>query len=112
MRDQPLTIAEAARWLRCSDEEVRGYVESGQLRPFAGAAPGAEPVVSLNSVVILAESLPAEQGVFQVRDMPASLDRPSSDRPPHGGPRPSGNFGGPRPGLIVERRPSRSIPRG
>ena len=69
MRDQPLSISEAAKWLGCTAEEISGYVADGRLKPFQGAADSGQ--VSLNSVVVLAESLPAERGVFRVRDMPS-----------------------------------------
>ncbi|HYH40038.1 MAG TPA: hypothetical protein VD860_17590 [Azospirillum sp.] len=108
MRDQPLSLTEAAKWLGCTVEEVSGYVADGRLKPFAGAADGQ---VSLNSVVVLAESLPAERGVFRVRDMPSydsAPPRPSTGGY-GGGP---GGFNKPRPAPIVERRPLRPPPRG
>lgn len=107
MRDQPLTAEQAARWLDCSAEEVRSFVEAGKLRPYGGAAEGEIELLSLNSVVVLAESLPPDRGIFRVRDMPGG---------DHGGgggyaPRPQGGRGqGERPGFVVERRtPGRRI---
>ncbi len=110
MRDQPLSISEAAKWLGCTSEEVSGYVSDGRLKPFQGAADSGQ--VSLNSVVVLAESLPAERGVFRVRDMPSydsAPPRPSSGG--YGG-GPGGGFNKPRPAPIVERRPLRPPSRG
>ena len=110
MRDQPLSISEAAKWLGCTSEEVSGYVSDGRLKPFQGAADSGQ--VSLNSVVVLAESLPAERGVFRVRDMPSydsAPPRPSSGG--YGG-GPGGGFNTPRPAPIGARRPLRPPPRG
>lgn len=100
MRDQPLTMEQAARWLDCSADEVRTFLESGRLRPFG--APGDGDAVSLNSVVVLAESLPVDRGIFRVRDLPGG---------DHGGsgysPRPqAGRSQGERPSFVVERRPT------
>lgn len=103
MRDQPLSLEQAARWLDCPPDDVREFLSSGRLRPYGVAAADTE-AISLNSVVVLAESLPAERGIFRVRDMPGSGD--------HGGsggysPRPQGGRPqGERPGFVVERRPT------
>lgn len=103
MRDQPLTIEQAARWLDCPADDVRALVRSGRLRLHSGAPEGELEPVSLNSVVVLAESLPADRGIFRVREIPGG---------DHGGsggytPRPQGGRPqGERPGFIVERRPT------
>lgn len=104
MRDQPLTLTEAAKWLGSTADEVSGYLADGRLRPFAA---GADGLVSLNSVVVLAESLPVERGVFRVRDMPSYDSAPP--RPAGGGYAggPGGGFNKPRPAPVVERRPLR-----
>ncbi|HYG87932.1 MAG TPA: hypothetical protein VD978_16875 [Azospirillum sp.] len=110
MRDQPLSLAEAAKWLGCTAEEVNGYIADGLLKPFQGASAAESPQVSLNSVVVLAESLPVERGVFRVRDIPSydsAPPRPASSG--YGGP---GGFNKPRPAPIVERRPLRPPSRG
>lgn len=111
MRDQPLSLAEAAKWLGCTAEEVNGYIADGLLKPYQGPGASDLPLVSLNSVVILAESLPAERGVFRVRDMPSYDSAPP--RPAGGGYGGApGGFNKPRPAPIVERRPLRPPPRG
>lgn len=108
MRDQPLSLTEAAKWLGCTVEEIGDYLTDGRLRSYAGA----DGQVSLNSVVVLAESLPAERGVFRVRDMPSYDSAPP--RPSSGGygSGPGGGFNKPRPAPVVERRPLRPPPRG
>jgi len=111
MRDQPLSLAEAAKWLGCTAEEVGSYVAAGQLKPFQGAGGADAAQVSLNSVVVLAESLPAERGVFRVRDMP-SYDSPPPRPAGSGYGGPGGGFNKPRPAPIVERRPLRPPSRG
>lgn len=108
MRDQPLSLSEAAKWLGCTVEEVSAYVADGRIRPFSGGADAEQ--LSLNSVVVLAESLPAERGVFRVRDMPSYDSAPprTSSGGYAGGP---GGFNKPRPAPVVERRPLRPSPR-
>lgn len=110
MRDQPLTISETARWLRCSEDEVQGHLEAGQLDPYEDTAAGDAVLVSLNSVVVLAESLPAERGVFQIREPVPGMDDYAGPRS-SSGPRTSGAPSATRPPLIVERRPSRPLTR-
>lgn len=105
MRDQPLTIAEAASWLNCSEQDVQEHMRAGRLRPFRPDSDDGR--LSLNAVVVLAESLPVERRVFEVRESSARLDGPvSGPRSPH-----PGRSGGhdQRPALIVERRPTRSF---
>lgn len=105
MRDQPLTISETARWLRCSEDEVEDHLSAGRLDIYPGADTDDTTLVSLNSVVVLAESLPAERGVFQIREPVPGLDD-------YAGPRSSAGPRGPastRPPLIIERRPSRPM---
>jgi len=99
MRDQALTVEQAARWLECTEEEVQTFLAAGRLRSF-GEDSG---TVSLNSIVVLAESLPVEQGVFRVREMSmAGGDGGGYGGKPHGS---SSRPQGERSGFIVERRP-------
>lgn len=101
MRDQPLTAEQAARWLECSVEDVAAFLAEGRLRAYGAAEADA---ISLNSIVVLAESLPVERGVFRVREMAMGGEGASggyASKPPHtGAPRPQGERGG----FIVERR--------
>lgn len=102
MRDQPLTAEQAARWLECSVEEVAAFLAEGRLRAYGAVEADA---ISLNSIVVLAESLPVERGVFRVREMGMAGDAPAGGYAPkpHAGPaRPQGE----RSGFIVERRPA------
>ena len=103
MRDLSITIDQAAKWLNCSTEQVEGYLSAGRLLPFTGAA-GGSPLVSLNSVVVLAEALPAEAGIFRIRESSGmgGPDMGFSPRP-HSGP-PGG-----RPPVVVERKPTRGF---
>jgi hypothetical protein len=102
MRDQPLTAEQAARWLECTVEEVQAFLAEGRLRVIGAAEADA---ISLNSIVVLAESLPVERGVFRVRETTMASDSSSgggyAPRPQTGAPRPQGDRGG----FIVERRP-------
>jgi len=108
MRDQPVSTAEAARWLLCTEDEVQAHLQAGRLQPFRG--PGAEGKLSLNSVIVLAESLPEEKRIFELRPFSASLDGPPSGPRSSSGPRTgSGGLYGNRPAPIVERRPIRPI---
>jgi hypothetical protein len=108
MRDQPLTAEQAARWLECSVEEVQAFVAEGHLKAYGTSDADA---ISLNSTVVLAESLPVERGVFRVREMAMAGDGGApggyGSKPPHAGPpRPQGERGG----FVVERRtPGRRI---
>ncbi|HSK41167.1 MAG TPA: hypothetical protein VK943_15480 [Arenibaculum sp.] len=110
MRDQALTAQQAADWLNSTPEEVTALLASGRLKSVAGA-PGTEPNrISLNSVVVLAESLPAELGIFRIGEPPSSLGESGAPRSRPGGfGRPSSE-GPRRPPVIVERRPSRFVP--
>lgn len=106
MRDQPLTAEQAARWLECSVEEVLALLASGHLRPYNTVGVPDADSVSLNSVVVLAESLPVERGVFRVREASMGMDGPGAgggyaSKPHAAGPRPQGE----RAGFVVERRP-------
>lgn len=105
MRDQPLTIAEAASWLNASEQEITDLLGTGRLRPFRADAPDGR--VSLNSVVVLAEALPVERRVFEVRESSIRLDGPPTGPRPSHGPRPGGHDS--RGPVIVERRPTRSF---
>lgn len=108
MRDLPVSTAEAARWLLCTEDEVQAHLQAGRLLPFRG--PGAEGKLSLNSVIVLAESLPEEKRIFELRPFSASLDSPPSGPRSSSGPRTgSGGLYGNRPAPIVERRPIRPI---
>ena len=106
MRDYPLTIAEAAVWLKCSEDEVQEHLSAGRLRPYAQDAQSGR--LSLNAVVILAESLPSERRIFEVRE-PAARPEHSSSSSGARSPYPARSGGSDRPGLIVERRPTRSF---
>lgn len=108
MRDASLTIAEAAAWLRCSETDVREHLRTGRLCP--NPHDPRDGRVSLNAVVVLAESLPAEHRIFEVRE-PAARIEPSSSGPRTAFPARSGHGQDHRPGLIVERRPTRSFTR-
>jgi len=105
MKDQPLTAEQTARWLECAVDDLPALVAAGLLKPFgAEGSPEAE-MFSLNAVVMLAESLPAERGIFRIRETGmAGADGGGS---PTGGPksyssapRPHGE----RSGFVVERR--------
>lgn len=100
MRDQPLTTEQAARWLECSADEVQSLIAAGRIRAFGVGEGDAADTVSLNSVVVFAESLPVERGVFRVRETPFSGDSGYSPKPPAPGGRPTGDRGG----FVVERR--------
>jgi hypothetical protein len=103
MRDQPLTAEQAARWLECSVEDIQAFVAAGHLKLYA-AADGGSDLISLNSVVVLAETLPVERGIFSVRETSFGGDSGYSPKPQ--GPRPTGE----RQGFVVERRsPGRRI---
>lgn len=108
MRDHSLTIAEAAAWLKCSEAEVQEHLRAGRLRPYQQDPQNGG--VSLNAVVVLAESLPPDHRIFEVREPAARSEHPSSDMR---GPYPARSGGGPdqRPGLIVERRSPRPFSR-
>ncbi|AWJ85672.1 hypothetical protein TSH58p_19110 (plasmid) [Azospirillum sp. TSH58] len=104
MRDQSLSIAEAAAWLKCSEAEVEELVQAGRLR-----ADRMEPAIdriSLNTVIVLAESLPVERRIFEVREAAGRIE--SSESRGHYPSRPSGGMDQ-RPPVVVERRPSRSF---
>ncbi len=104
MRDQSLSIAEAAAWLKCSEAEVEEHVQAGRLR-----AERLEPKIdriSLNTVVVLAESLPVERRIFEVREAAGRIE--SSEPRGHYPSRPTGGMDQ-RPPVIVERRPTRSF---
>ena len=79
MKDQGLTMADAASWLRCTEAAIQEHLDAGRLAryvpPRATEAAGGKVLVSLNSVVVLGESLPADLGIFEIRDRPASADR-------------------------------------
>ncbi|MBP2314672.1 helix-turn-helix domain-containing protein [Azospirillum soli] len=106
MRDLPLTMAEAAAWLRCSEAEVQELLNAGRLRPFQPG--GQDGRLSLNAVVVLAESLPTDRRIFEVREAAA--------RPEHGHAAPGARSPYPtrpgghdqRPAVIVERRTTRT----
>jgi hypothetical protein len=108
MRDLAITIAQAAHWLNCTDAEVQSHLTAGRLRPFTGRPADPAKPISLNSTVILAESLPLSAGVFDIADKRepdmAPRSRPTlvtRDRPAADMTRST------RPGPIVERRPLR-----
>ncbi len=108
MRDQSLSLTEAIKWLGCSTEEIGDYLANGLLKTFQGGD-AADPQLSLNSVVILAESLPVERGIFRVRDsLPSDSTASRSTVPSYPGPN---SFSKPRSTPIVERRPLRTFPR-
>ena len=80
MRDQPLTTAEAASWLKCTEDEVQEHLRTGRLRLFQ---PGPQQAatdgrLSLNAVIVLAESLPDERRIFEVREPVARTESGSS----------------------------------
>jgi hypothetical protein len=107
MRDIAITLEQAAHWLNCGIAQVKEYLTAGRLRAFEGKSGDAAKVISLNSTVILAESLPPEAGIFQIAE---KRDYDSAPRP-----RPTGSMGRERAplevvrssGPIVERRPLR-----
>jgi len=105
MRDIAITIEQAAHWLNCSAAKIKEYLAAGLLRNFEGRSGDAAKVISLNSTVILAESLPVEAGIFQIaerRDYDAAprlwTFGVCRERPP---------LEVVRSGPIVERRPLR-----
>jgi hypothetical protein len=104
MRDQPITIDQAAKWLNCGTDRIQEYLAAGQLQGFPGATAEA-PLVSLNSVIILAEALPVENGIFRIRESSGGM--PGSDM--GYSPRPHGGAPGGRPSVIVERKTTRSF---
>jgi hypothetical protein len=112
MNDQAMTSREAAAWLRCSESKINNDLQAGRLCRF-GSAPSEDKVlISLNSVVILGESLPAEHGVFTIQHTPAELDRAASSTRAGVSATPESRWGNraKRP-VIVERRPIRSLAR-
>jgi hypothetical protein len=108
MKDIAITIDLAARWLNCPPSTVEEYMATGRLKPFQGKDAGRDAPISLNSVVILAESLPVENRIFHVSE--GAGDR-GGDRPRPSGPRPGYDRGAQeqRPPVIVERRTPRVI---
>jgi hypothetical protein len=104
MRDIAITIEQAAHWLNCGVAKIKEYLAAGLLRNFEGRSGDAAKVISLNSTVILAESLPVEIGIFQIAEKRGDYDsapRPRTlstgrERPP---------LEVVRSGPIVERRP-------
>lgn len=110
MRDQALTAQQAADWLNSTPEDVTSLLASGRLKPVAGAPETGASRISLNSVVILAESLPAEVGIFRIGEPPSSLGESGASRSRPGGFGRPPNEGPRRPPVIVERRPSRFVP--
>jgi hypothetical protein len=106
MRDIAITIEQAAHWLNCGVAKIKEYLAAGLLRNFEGRSGDAAKVISLNSTVILAESLPVEIGIFQIAEKRGDYDlapRPRTlstgrERPP---------LEVVRSGPIVERRPLR-----
>jgi len=112
MNDQAMTSREAAAWLRCSESEINNYLQAGRLYQFGSVHSGDRVLISLNSVVILGESLPAERGVFTIQHTPAELDRKVSSARAGVGAVPENRLGsGAKRPLIVERRPIRSLAR-
>jgi hypothetical protein len=104
MRDQSVTLDQAAKWLNCAPDKVQEYLASGRLQAFAGANADAS-AVSLNSVIVLAEALPVEAGIFRIRESSSSLPGPDMGYSP----RPHGGPGGSRPPVVVERKPTRGF---
>ena len=105
MRDIAITLEQAAHWLNCSTAKIKEYLAAGRLRAFEGKSGDAAKVISLNSTVILAESLPVEAGIFQITE---KRDYDSGPRPrtlSTGRERPPLEVV--RSGPIVERRPLR-----
>jgi hypothetical protein len=105
MRDIAITVEQAAHWLNCNAAKIKEYLASGLLRNFEGRSGDAAKVISLNSTVILAESLPVEAGIFQIAE---KRDYDSAPRPrtlSTGRERPPLEVV--RNGPIVERRPLR-----
>ncbi|HZH26542.1 MAG TPA: hypothetical protein VEY95_05100 [Azospirillaceae bacterium] len=82
MNDVAITIAQTAHWLNCSADEAQAHLDAGRIRPYDGRGRDPSKPVSLNSVVIYAESLPDEAGIFRVRDGAGAADR--ADRPDRG----------------------------
>lgn len=104
MKDQPLTAEQTARWLECAVEELPALVAAGLLKPFGAEGTPEAEMFSLNAVVMLAENLPVERGIFRIRETgmagsegggPAGAPKSYSSAPrPHGE----------RSGFVVERR--------
>lgn len=104
MKDQPLTAEQTARWLECAVEDLPALVSAGLLKPFgAEGSPEAE-MYSLNAVVMLAESLPVERGIFKIRETGMAGGEgggaPGGPKSYSSAPRPHGE----RSGFVVERR--------
>ena len=113
MTDQAITFREAAAWLRCSESDINTYLQTGCLRRFGSGHAGDPGRISLDSVVILGESLPAERGVFTIPHTPAALERTASSPRAGGSATPENRVGrGAKRPLIVERRPLRALARG
>jgi len=104
MKDQPLTAEQTARWLECAVDELPALVAAGLLKPFGAEGTPEAEMFSLNAVVMLAESLPAERGIFRIRETGmAGADGGSAPGGPKSyssAPRPHGE----RSGFVVERR--------
>jgi hypothetical protein len=109
MRDLAITIAQAAHWLNCNDAEVQAHLTAGRLRPYSGRPSDPDKPISLNSTVILAESLPLSVGVFDIGERRESDMAPRSRPTLVGRDRPAPEIVRSRPGPIVERRPLRPI---
>ena len=75
MNDVAITIAQTAHWLNCSADEAQTHLDAGRIRPYEGRGHDPSKPVSLNSVVIYAESLPDEIGIFRVRDGAGAAER-------------------------------------
>jgi hypothetical protein len=105
MQDLPITIDQAAHWLNCTPAQVQALLAAGRLSGYSGRLATPAKPISLNSTVVLAESLPVTVGVFSVAEARDSDggSRPRQPMAPRGRPVEVTRSNGP----IVERRPLR-----